>query len=58
MTSDAKTKPPDAQSPAYSVPQQHPAGLLYTMLRHGRGLSHEEAARLIRECMVQSRKAA
>ncbi|MBU1229837.1 MAG: hypothetical protein KKA55_02975 [Proteobacteria bacterium] len=22
----------------------HPVGLLYTLLRHGRGLSHEEAA--------------
>jgi len=24
----------------------HPAGLLYTLLRHGRGLSHEEADRV------------
>ncbi len=28
---------------------QHPAGLLYTLLRHGRGLSHDEAVRQSRE---------
>ncbi|MDP3426524.1 MAG: hypothetical protein Q8S17_04005 [Humidesulfovibrio sp.] len=32
-------------SPLCQAPR-HPVGLLYTMLRHGRGLSHEEAHRI------------
>lgn len=32
-------------APAFPAAPNHPVGLLYTMLRHGVGLSHEEAAR-------------
>lgn len=35
----------DAEAQSRAAPR-HPVGLLYTMLRHGRGLSHEEAHRI------------
>ena len=39
--------PSRARGAAPSLPpgQARPMGLLYTILRHGRGLSHEEALR-------------
>jgi hypothetical protein len=49
---------------ALSHPSPHPVGLLYTLLRHGRGLSHEEADRVSGEficgptCRCQPPKAA
>ncbi|MDQ7834896.1 MAG: hypothetical protein RDU24_05900 [Humidesulfovibrio sp.] len=47
-------------SPTLSPTPTHPVGLLYTMLRHGRGLSHEEAHRVSYEFFAssQSEKAA
>jgi len=47
-------------SPTLSPTPTHPVGLLYTMLRHGRGLSHEEAHRVSFESIAssQSEKAA
>ncbi|MBU1229838.1 MAG: hypothetical protein KKA55_02980 [Proteobacteria bacterium] len=34
-----------SSAPVSPSAPHHPVGLLYTMLRHGVGLSHEEAAR-------------
>ena len=42
--SDPATEFP--KHPRYGKTPHHPVGLLYTMLRHGRGLSHEEAHRI------------
>lgn len=37
---------PLCEAPHHPAVPHHPVGLLYTMLRHGRGLSHEEAHRI------------
>ena len=48
---DTRHKPSANLTPARGMPQSTPSGeaapmgLLYTLLRHGRGLSHEEAHR-------------
>ena len=55
-------QPPAAPKPpahaARPRPGHHPVGLLYTILRHGRGLSHEEAHRISLDASVQPPKAA
>jgi hypothetical protein len=44
---------PEPSPPSRDVSVATPAaGLLYTILRHGRGLSHEEAARLSAESVA------
>lgn len=45
MNKHIRTKAEQPPHDARPKHPQHPSGLLYTLLRHGRGLSHEEAVR-------------
>ena len=51
-------QPPEPKRTPAPQPQPTPAGLLYTILRHGRGLSSEQAAQLVQEAVTRPRKAA
>lgn len=44
---------PPAASAHIAPSPPAPLCMLYTMLRHGRGLSHEEAARRVEEALTQ-----
>lgn len=47
------TLPVPATVPGRPLPPSRPAALVYTILRHGRGLSHEDAVRKSRELLPE-----